>query len=81
MACVLTGMSGVTRILEKLSANDPPRAAVVKLRFLAGLTMPEVATALEISLSTAERHWTYARSWLYAEMAIRPSPIRFFDGP
>jgi len=41
----------------------------VKLRFFAGLTMPEVAGALGISLATAERHWTFARSWLYAEMA------------
>jgi RNA polymerase sigma factor (TIGR02999 family) len=55
--------------LEKLAASDPDKAQVVKLRFFAGLTMPEVAAAMEISLATAERHWTFARSWLYAELA------------
>jgi hypothetical protein len=31
--------------------------------------MPEAARALDISLATAERYWTFARSWLYAELA------------
>ena len=34
-----------------------------------GLTMPEAAQALGISLATAERYWTYARTWLYAELS------------
>jgi RNA polymerase sigma factor (TIGR02999 family) len=55
--------------LDKLAASDPAKAQVVKLRFFAGLTMPEVAEVLGISLATAERHWTFARSWLYAELA------------
>ena len=42
---------------------------MVKLRFFAGLTMPEIAKVMKISLATAERHWTYARTWLYAELA------------
>jgi DNA-directed RNA polymerase specialized sigma24 family protein len=41
---------------------------VVRLRFFAGLTVPEVAEALELSLATVERHWTYARTWLYAKL-------------
>lgn len=55
--------------LTRLTAHDPIKAEVVKLRFFAGLTMPEVAQSLEISLTTAERYWTYARTWLYAELA------------
>ena len=55
--------------LDKLAASDPQKAEVVKLRFFAGLSMPQVAEALGISLATAERHWTFARSWLYAELA------------
>lgn len=55
--------------LDKLAASYPPKAEVVKLRFFAGLTMPEVAASLGISLATAERHWTFAKSWLYAELA------------
>jgi RNA polymerase sigma factor (TIGR02999 family) len=41
---------------------------VVKLRFFAGLTVPEVAAALGISVATAERHWAFARTWLFAEL-------------
>jgi len=55
--------------LTRLTAHDPIKAEVVKLRFFAGLTMPEIARTLNISLATAERHWTYARTWLYAELA------------
>jgi RNA polymerase sigma factor (TIGR02999 family) len=54
--------------LTRLSAHDPIKAEVVKLRFFAGLTMPEIAQALELSLATVERYWTYARLWLYAEL-------------
>jgi RNA polymerase sigma factor (TIGR02999 family) len=58
--------------LTKLATNQPVKADLVKLRFFAGLTMPEAAAALGISLATAERHWTFARSWLYAQMAENP---------
>jgi RNA polymerase sigma factor (TIGR02999 family) len=57
--------------LTKLAAEDPDKAELVKLRFFAGLTMPEIARVLKISLATAERHWTYARTWLYAELKDR----------
>ncbi len=54
--------------LTKLAETEPAKAELVKLRFFAGLTMPEAAAALGVSLATAERHWTFARSWLYAEI-------------
>jgi RNA polymerase sigma factor (TIGR02999 family) len=57
--------------LNKLAAEDALKAELVKLRFFAGLTMPEIAHVLKISLATAERHWTYARTWLYAELKDR----------
>ncbi len=57
--------------LNKLAEEDPAKAELVKLRFFAGLTMPEIAQVLKISLATAERHWTYARTWLYAELKDR----------
>jgi len=61
--------------LTRLAALKPARAEVVKLRFFAGLTMPEVAQALGISLPTAERYWAFARTWLYAELnADEPPP-------
>jgi RNA polymerase sigma factor (TIGR02999 family) len=59
--------------LSKLAADEPVKAELVKFRFFAGLTMPEAAAALGISLATAERYWTFARSWLYAEMTDNSS--------
>ena len=55
--------------LTKLAEIDPKKADLVKLRYFTGLTMPEAAQALGISLATAERHWTFARSWLFAELS------------
>jgi RNA polymerase sigma factor (TIGR02999 family) len=54
--------------LDKLAREEPAKAELVKLRFFAGLTMSEAAEVLGISLATAERHWSYARTWLYAEL-------------
>jgi RNA polymerase sigma factor (TIGR02999 family) len=54
--------------LDRLEHEEPKKAALVKLRFFAGLTMPEAAASMGISLATAERYWTYARTWLYAEL-------------
>jgi RNA polymerase sigma factor (TIGR02999 family) len=59
--------------LTRLAARDPVRAELVKLRFFAGLTMPEAAEVLGVSLATAERYWTFARTWLYAELAQEES--------
>ncbi len=55
--------------LTKLAAEDAQKAELVKLRFFAGLTMDEAAGALGISPATADRHWRYARAWLYREMS------------
>jgi DNA-directed RNA polymerase specialized sigma24 family protein len=41
---------------------------VVELRFFVGLSMPEIAEALGISLRTAEGDWTHARAWLRREL-------------
>jgi RNA polymerase sigma factor (TIGR02999 family) len=61
--------------LERLAQHAPQKAELVKLRFFAGLTLPEAAAVLGISRATAERHWTYARAWLYAELTD-PEPAR-----
>jgi RNA polymerase sigma factor (TIGR02999 family) len=54
--------------LTRLAEESPIRAELVKLRFFAGLTLPEAAEVLGISRATAERYWTYARTRLYAEL-------------
>ncbi len=55
--------------LEKLEAKDARKAALVKLRYFAGLTQEQVAQALGIGVSTADRDWAYARAWLFREMS------------
>jgi RNA polymerase sigma factor (TIGR02999 family) len=54
--------------LTRLAAQDEEKAEVVKLHFFGGLTLPDTARALGISLATAERRWSYARAWLRVEM-------------
>lgn len=58
--------------LSKLEAEEPDKAALVKLRYFAGLSVAEAADVLEISRATADRHWRYAKTWLYCE--LRPPP-------
>jgi len=54
--------------LTKLTAAEPLSAEVVKLKYFAGLSLPEVAKALGISPRTADRRWAYARAWLHQEL-------------
>jgi RNA polymerase sigma factor (TIGR02999 family) len=54
--------------LEKLAHESPQKAEIVKLRYFTGMENQEIADALGISLSSVERSWAYARSWLHREM-------------
>src|SRR3954452_2598919 len=54
--------------LGRLETTDPRKAALVKLRFFAGLTHEQAAEALGISTSTASNDWAYAKSWLRLAM-------------
>jgi RNA polymerase sigma factor (TIGR02999 family) len=54
--------------LTRLAAQEPVKAKLVTLRYFAGLTIAEAAEMLGISSATAERYWTYARTWLYCEL-------------
>jgi RNA polymerase sigma factor (TIGR02999 family) len=54
--------------LAKFAAGEPLKAQLVKIHFFTGLTLPQSAEALGISLATAERYWAYARTWLFAEL-------------
>ncbi len=56
------------RALDRLEAQDPRMAQVVKLRFFAGLTVPETAAAIDTSPRSVNRSWTAARAWLKREM-------------
>jgi RNA polymerase sigma factor (TIGR02999 family) len=54
--------------LAQLAAADPRRAELVRLRYFAGLTLEQAAELLGISRATADRHWAFARAWLYDAM-------------
>ena len=68
------GLVALDEALTKLEAKDPLAAQLVKLRFFAGLTMPQAAEALRIPLRSAERNWTYARTWLQRELSKDADP-------
>lgn len=54
--------------LGKLAGIRPELARLVELRYFTGLSMPETAACLGVSLRTAERDWTYAKAWLKQEL-------------
>jgi RNA polymerase sigma factor (TIGR02999 family) len=57
--------------LKELAVERPELARLVSLRYFAGLTMEQTAKALQVSLRTAERNWTYAKAWLLEAMHDR----------
>jgi RNA polymerase sigma factor (TIGR02999 family) len=69
----LEDLLALSEALDKLAKEEPAKAELVKLRYFAGLTMREAADVLGVSLATTERHWTYARTWLYAELMGAPA--------
>ncbi len=54
----------VHEALDRLASEDSTAAEVVKLRYFVGMTVPEIAEALNISPRSADRHWSFARAWL-----------------
>ena len=54
--------------ISRLAERDPAAAHLVMLRYFAGLTIDHAAAAMGIAVSTAYRHWAYARAWLHSEL-------------
>jgi RNA polymerase sigma factor (TIGR02999 family) len=59
----------VDEALERFKAEDPERARVVMLKFFGGLTDREVAETIGVTERTVRRQWTYAKAWLFENMA------------
>jgi RNA polymerase sigma factor (TIGR02999 family) len=55
--------------LDQFAVQDPVKARLVELRFFTGMTLEQAAECLDISLSSANRAWRYARAWLYDAMS------------
>ncbi len=62
----------VDEALGKLSEEEKQVAEVVKLRYYVGMSIAEAAAALNISVRTANRHWSYARAWLFQQLSEEP---------
>lgn len=64
----------LSEALDRLAAEAPDKAELVKLRYFTGLTLEQVAEAQGVSLATAKRSWTFARVWLLREMQTIAPP-------
>ena len=62
----------IDEALDRLAAEDPLAAQLVKLRYFAGLSVEEASRNLGISPATGYRHWTYARAWIRSEVLGQP---------
>jgi RNA polymerase sigma factor (TIGR02999 family) len=54
----------VNDALAALALEDPLAAEVVQMRYFVGMTVPEIAAALDLAPRTVDRHWAFARAWL-----------------
>lgn len=69
------------RALERLERHQPRPARVVECRFFAGMTIPEVAEALDVSPATVKRDWDMARAWLNRELTTSSEITSSGRGP
>jgi RNA polymerase sigma factor (TIGR02999 family) len=58
----------VNDALDKLAQESPDKAAFVKLRFFAGLSIQEAAEAMGVSRATGDRYWSYAKVFIYCAL-------------
>ncbi|MFT3878838.1 MAG: ECF-type sigma factor [Gemmatales bacterium] len=61
----------VHEALNELAAERPEAAALVKLRYFAGLSLNEAADLLELKASTADRRWAFAKAWLFERLSSK----------
>jgi RNA polymerase sigma factor (TIGR02999 family) len=64
----------IDEALNRLAAEEPVKADLVKLRYFAGLSLEEAAACLGISPATAKRYWAVARAWLFAALSEPGEP-------
>jgi len=58
----------ISDLLDRLAEEYPAEADIVKLRYFAGFSTSEAAKILGIPSTTAHRHWTFAKTWIFREL-------------
>jgi RNA polymerase sigma factor (TIGR02999 family) len=64
MAAPSEELLAVNDALESLALEDPVAAEVVQMRYFVGMTVSEIASALDLAPRTVDRHWAFSRAWL-----------------
>jgi len=72
-SCGADELLAIDEAMSRLEREDPQAAAVVKLRYFAGLSAAEAARSLGISRASVYRHWDFARAWLLQEINAPPA--------
>jgi RNA polymerase sigma factor (TIGR02999 family) len=67
--CNVDDILDLDEALKALGQEDPDKAALIELRYFAGLSEEEAAACLGISRATAARNWAYARAWLFDRLS------------
>jgi RNA polymerase sigma factor (TIGR02999 family) len=62
------GIAALVQAMERLQALDPRTAEVLQLRLLWGLSVPEVAKTMDLSVRTVEREWRFGRRWMTVQL-------------
>jgi RNA polymerase sigma-70 factor (ECF subfamily) len=62
-------VSAVDEALRSLEEIDPRQGQIVEMRFFGGLTIEEIAKALNVSTATVKREWTFGKVWLRRELS------------
>ena len=62
-------LDALDQAIDGLAEENPTAAQVVNLRFFAGLTIEQTAESLNVSVRTANRHWAYAKAWIYQQIS------------
>ena len=70
LASPVEDIHAVDEAIERLAKDDPRKARIVMLRFFAGLTREETATAMGLSVTTIDREWRYILARLHKEIAV-----------
>ena len=60
----------LVKVLESLDRLDPKRAEIVKMRVVWSMTVPEVAESLDVSTSSVDRDWKWAKAWMADELGL-----------